>query len=132
MIGVDTNVLVRLFVRDNTEQMRAAADFLSARTADDPAFVSAVVIAELTWVLGKSYDYSVASIHETLDWLFDSENVAVERSELLEGAISSAKKAGADISDAIIAALANDAGATKTVTFDKPAAKRIPGMDLLA
>ncbi|RYE57018.1 MAG: PIN domain-containing protein [Hyphomicrobiales bacterium] len=132
MIGVDTNILVRLFVRDHAEQTEAAATFLSARSESDPAFVSAVVLAELAWVLDKSYGYSTASIHGALEWLFDSENVAVERSDLMEDAIASAQETGADISDSIIAAIANDAGAAKTVTFDKRAAKRIPGMELLA
>jgi predicted nucleic-acid-binding protein len=132
MIGIDTNVLVRLLVRDHSEQMNAASVFMSARTAEDPVFVSSVVVSELTWVLERSYGFSDEAIHGALELLFDSENVVVERSDLLEYAIGAAKEARGDISDAIIAALAKDAGASKTVTFDKPAAKRIAGMELLA
>lgn len=132
MIGVDTNVLVRLLVRDNAAQLDAAVRFLAKRSPDDPAFVSSVVVAEFAWVLDKSYGYSSEAIHNAMDWLFDSENIVVERSDLIEDAVLGAREAKADISDAVIAALAEDAGASKTVTFDRPAAKRIPGMDLLA
>jgi predicted nucleic-acid-binding protein len=132
MIGVDTNVLVRLFVRDNEKQMNAARDLIAERTAEDPAFVSSVVLAELAWVLDKSYGYSDQAIHEAFEWLFDSENIAIERSELMEIALLTARETKADISDAIIVALATDAHSTKVMTFDKTAAKRIPGMELLA
>jgi predicted nucleic-acid-binding protein len=132
MIGVDTNVLVRLLVRDNPAQLDAAARFMAQRSADDPAFVSSVVVAEFAWVLDKSYGYASEAIHGAMDWLFDSENIVVERSDLIENAVLVAREANADISDAIIAALAEDAGASKTATFDRNAAKRIPGMDLLA
>ena len=132
MIGVDTNVLVRVFVRDNIEQTKAALRFLSERSVEDPAFVSSVVIAELAWVLEKTYKYSDATIYQAVEWLFESSNVDVEKEGLLQQAIASAKLAKADISDSVIAAIANEAGAPHTVTFDRPAAKRIPGMELLA
>jgi len=131
MKGIDTNILVRFFVRDNPAQTAAAIRYLSERTEDDPAFVSAVVMCELTWVLEKSYGYADAAIHAALASLFESSNVVVERTELIEQAVTTARDIKADISDSIIAALAADAGATKTVTFDKPAATRIPGMELL-
>lgn len=131
MIGVDTNVIVRLFVKDNAQQTAAAVRFFSARTADDPAFVSAVVLTELVWALERTYRYAAASILEALFSLFESTNIAVEREGLMRAAISLAAERNADISDSIIAALAADAGASSTVTFDQPAAKRIPGMELL-
>jgi predicted nucleic-acid-binding protein len=132
MIGVDTNVLVRLLVRDNAVQLDAATRFMAQRSSDDPAFVSSVVVAELAWVLDKSYGYAPEAIHTAMDWLFESQNIVVERSALVEDAVHVAREGKADISDAIIAALSEDAGAAKTVTFDKPAAKRVPGMELLA
>lgn len=132
MIGIDTNVLVRLLVRDNEVQTRAAVAFMSQRSADDPAFVSALVVAELVWVLSKTYGYADAAIHQALEGLFESANLVIEDDEVVQRAVSEAKKSRADISDCIIAARAIHAGAEKTMTFDKPAAKRVPGMDLLS
>ena len=131
MIGVDSNVLVRLFTSDDQEQSAAAARYLSERTESDPAFVSVVVICEMVWVLQKSYRYAEAKVHEALNSLFESANVVIENAELIDWAITKALEQKADIADCIIAALAADAGATKTVTFDKTAAKRIPAMELL-
>jgi len=132
MIGVDTNVLVRVAVRDDTAETKAAQDFLAARSSEDPAFVSTVVIAELAWVLDRSYGFSHAAVHDVLEWVLESSNIFIERAELVDRAVAHARETRAGVADCIIAALAADAGAAKTVTFDKTAAKRVPAMELLA
>lgn len=131
MIGVDTNVLVRIFAEDEDKQRKAAQSFMRQRSTEDPAFVSAVVVAEVTWVLDRTYGFSMASIRDALEWLFESTNIVVEQHDLVRVAVNLAADSNADISDSIIAALAAHAGASKTVTFDRPAASRIPGMELL-
>lgn len=132
MIGVDTNVLVRLFVEDDKRQTERALRFMKKRSGEDPAFVSSVVLAELYWVLDRSYGYDDAAIFETFDWLLESSNIVVEREELMMVALAVARKNKADLSDSIIAAIAAQEGALHTVTFDLPAAQRIPGMELLS
>ncbi|MEO8683807.1 MAG: type II toxin-antitoxin system VapC family toxin [Devosia sp.] len=132
MIGVDTNVLVRFFVQDDTGQAEIAQKFLSQRTASDPAFLSAVVVVELVWALKENYDCDRHQIHAVLALLANSANVSIEREDLIKAAIASAQAANADIADSIIAVLARDAGCAATMTFDKIAAKRIAGMELLA
>lgn len=131
MIGVDTNVLVRLFVQDNPQQTAAAVRFLASRSANDPAFVSAVVLAELVWALDRTYKYADAAIHDALASLFESVNIVIEREALMLTSVKLAREHKADISDSIIAAIAMDGGSSKTMTFDQPAAKRVPGMELL-
>lgn len=132
MIGVDTNVLVRFFVQDDANQTDKAQKFLRQRTVTDPAFVSAVVMVELVWALQQGYAYDRHQVHAALALLANSANVSIEREGLIKAAIAKAHAANADISDSIIAALALDFGCEATVTFDRNAAKRIPGMELLA
>ncbi len=132
MVGVDTNVLMRIFVEDDPEQRATALAFMRARSDADPAFISAVVLAEVSWALTRIYNFSNAIARDTLDWLFESTNVVVEAGDLMRSAVAFAADNGADIADCIIVAIAENAGAEKTVTFDKTAAKRIPGMELLA
>lgn len=50
MRAVDTNVLVRLVVRDDDEQAAAAEEFVAAG-----AWVSHLVLAETLWVLTSVY-----------------------------------------------------------------------------
>ncbi len=131
MIGVDSNVLVRFFVNDDPRQSTLAKRFMDERTVDDPAFISVVVLVELVWALEQIYDYERTQIHLALSVLLGSGNIAIEREDVTKEAIGHAGAANADIADCIIAALARVADARATVTFDREAARRIPGMELL-
>lgn len=131
MIGVDTNVLARLIVEDDATQLEQARRFFVARSPLSPAVVSLVVIAELAWVLRNPYAYGLEQIIDVVEALLASDDFTVERRRLVEVAVAEAREKRADIADCLIAAVAADLGATTTVTFDKKAAKRIPGMELL-
>lgn len=131
MIGVDTNVLARLFLEDDEKQTRVAQKFFAQRSAEDPAFVSVVVLVEFVWLLTSRYKYPVEAVYRVLGVIFVSANVQIEREEVVKAAVYLAERTGADISDAIIAAVAEDHDCRTTVTFDRNAAKRMPGMELL-
>lgn len=131
MIGVDTNVLVRVFVPDVPAQTARALDFFNDRTVDDPAYVSSVALIELVWVLKRAYGFPSLSIHTALNSLFESANISIERFELVRDAVAVAKAKNADIADCVISAIAREAGCVVTITFDVSASRRVPGMELL-
>lgn len=133
MIGVDTNIVLRLFVPDDEAQHRRSIAFFSARSAEDPAYVNLIVIAELAWLLQRRYGYAADKIFEVLRVLIDSINIAVERRDLVEAAIlagSSARKVS--VADLLIAQINKQDGCRSTATYDALAAQRIPEMELLA
>ena len=132
MIGVDTNVLARLFVNDVQSQHQAALRFFGHRSTDDPAYVSLVVVVEFVWLLKTQYEYSMDSIRLALTSLLDSPDIHVQNRELVVEAIEQSSQPKVDLVDVLIAGLALRSGCSTTVTFDKIAAKRIAGMDLLA
>jgi predicted nucleic-acid-binding protein len=131
MIGVDTNVLVRFFVRDDMRQGASAERFMNERTTDDPAFVSVVAIVELAWALEQIYQYQRQQIVSAVALLLGSGNVVVEDEELVKAAIAEVSAVNITVVDCLIARIALEAGATSTVTFDRDAARRVPGMELL-
>lgn len=56
MIALDTTVLVRFLVEDDAPQAeRAKALLQRAIDAEDPCYVSDVVLCELVWVLERTY-----------------------------------------------------------------------------
>ena len=131
MIGVDTNVLAPLFVTDNPPQHAAARRFFAQRSPNDPAFVSAVVQAEFVWLLERTLHFPANRIVAALQGILSTADFAVEHRDLLEAALQSWAKGPLDLADFLIAGVAQQAGCEVTVTFDKPAAKRVPGMSLL-
>ncbi|RJG43700.1 type II toxin-antitoxin system VapC family toxin [Mesorhizobium sp. DCY119] len=132
VIGVDTNVLLRILVRDEPEQTRNALEFIENRTSDDPAFVSLIVVAELVWALRQRYDYPMKDIRRLLSAMLEAREFIFEEEALLVDLFNSAESGRGDVADHLIAYSATRAGCTHTVTFDQRAAKAIPSMELLA
>lgn len=130
MIGVDTNVLVRFLTADDPRQHRTALAFFSARTPADPAYVSAVTLAETVWLLRRRYGLTPEEILESLTMIIDSDDFVVEGREAIESVRSGTGKP-AQLTDFVIARTGQKAGCTRTVTFDRLAAKAVPDMELL-
>ena len=53
MIGIDTNVIVRLLLRDDEAMFQRAAALIGRTSPDDPLLVNVVVVAESLWVLER-------------------------------------------------------------------------------
>ena len=73
MIALDTNVLVRYLVRDDTEQAEAACSLLESLTADRPGYICREVTVELAWVLERAYGYTRDQIATVLEELVATE-----------------------------------------------------------
>jgi len=131
VIAVDTNVLARLFVTDNPRQHATAVEFFAARSGDDPAFVSLVVQAELVWLLTQMLKFPYERVREVLAAMLSSADFVVEQSDLLEQTLELMAARKADLADFLIAGMARRVGCRTTVTFDKAAARHVPGMELL-
>lgn len=132
MIGVDTNVLLRLYVADDAPQHKAAVAFFLGRTASDPAYVRLVVFVEFVWSLRRTYGYSNADVVALVSQLLQTTDIHLERGDVVARALMEAERCRAGLVDTLVA-LANLAdGCSATVTFDKTAARRIPSMELLS
>jgi len=132
MIGIDTNVLLRFLVHDDPKQGEKARQFMTERTAEDPAYVSAVVLAEVIWFLRQRLNYSKSEIVDMLRLLIASSEMVIEHTEELELLLADPKAAAGDVADYLAAWSASRVGCSKVVTFDRKAAQAIAGMELLA
>lgn len=132
MIGVDTNLLVRLFVDDGSRERQKALTFFESRAAQEVVFVSVVVLVELVWVLSSRYRFTREQALTALDALLANAGFLVEEEDLVLAAINQCRTTNSGVADNLIAALGRRAGCVSTFTFDKDAAKRVPGMELLA
>jgi predicted nucleic-acid-binding protein len=126
MIGVDTNLLLRLILDDDPKQSPVVERIL-AEAEDGGIFVSLIVVAELAWVPKRGYRETPDQILEIVGSLLDAREFSVERAELVRGALDDARSARCGVADALIARINSDAGAALTLTFDLKA-KRLPTM----
>lgn len=132
-IAIDTNVLVRLLVRDDEAQHAAAQRLVDeAAAAEEPVLIVLGVLLETEWVLRSRYKLDKASIAGALTALLESIDVEVEHPPTVEEALYVwAQHASADFADCLHAARAAHLGRRRFLTFDAGAA-RLPGAELLA
>ena len=130
MIGVDTNVLVRYVMQDDPAQARTATRFLGNLTSHEPGHISAVVLAEMSWVLKSTYGATRAELANAIENLLATDALVVEHADCAYRALAALQTAGANFADSFVAAIDLKAGCAETVTFDKDAARRA-GMRLL-
>jgi len=131
MIGLDTNVLVRLLTRDDPNQGRLAQHFIDRHSSsEDPAFINRVVVVELVWVLESYSDYSRSQIADAVESLLSTANFRVEDQSAFRSAVK-AYREGADFADALIATINDWRGCSATATFDADARKKLPNFTLI-
>ena len=102
MIGLDTNVLARYYVRDESDpeagKQRSAAK--SLMESGSPLMVCKTVILELEWVMRGYYEFSPADICKALNHLLSLPHVTIEERESVRQALSHVD-AGLEFADAI-------------------------------
>ncbi len=124
MIGLDSNVLLRAVLNDDTVWSAAANKFIDTEcTPNRPGFLNVVVLAEIVWVLRRLPDYDRAKLATFVEGLLEADNLVVDRSQSVERALAAFKSGSAGFADYLIAELNAEAGATPTVTIDKHATR---------
>lgn len=116
MRGVDTNVLVRLFARDDAEQEQRARRWF----AQGPVFVSRTVLLETEWVLRRLLGFDRAAIAAALMDVVRAPGAVIERASDVAWALERFRQ-GADFADMLH--LAGAQGCTEFATFDRDLAR---------
>jgi predicted nucleic-acid-binding protein len=130
MIGLDTNILVRYFIKDDPEQTRVAVNLIYSLSLTEPGWVGVAIFMELDWVLNNVFKLKKDRVVEIFNTLLISRELVVENAETVREALYLYHSRNTDFSDCLIAASARAAGCSRTVTFDRIAA-RDAGMELL-
>lgn len=127
MLGLDTNVLVRLLIRDDAAQLKRAEKLVRRECiASDPGWVSVIVLCELVWVLEVAYAYKRSDIQSVVEHLLKTPIFRVEDEVVVSKALKSWAGCNCDLADMLIAERNLIEGCKTTYTFDRKAAKQ-PG-----
>jgi predicted nucleic-acid-binding protein len=124
MIGLDTNILVRLLVRDDPDQTEQARRFIDSRcTPESPGFINCVVLAELVWVLDSVYRFPRQQVAAAIESLLMGRDRIVEYHDDVQGALAEYRSSNIDFIDAVIGRINLARGCEATATFDRKAAR---------
>ena len=116
MLAIDANVIVRLLVRHDDEQLRRAKSLLA--TSD--VFVANTVMLECEWVLRSAYGFDAASFVKGFRGFAGLANVSLEDPQLAVAALEWHEQ-GMDFADAMH--LGRAEGCEAFVSFDNGLAK---------
>ena len=130
MIGLDTNILVRYFIQDDPVQTHLAVNLIDSLSPTEPGWIGAAVFMELDWVLNNVLKVKKDRVVEIFDTLLASQELVVENAKTVREALQLYRTRNTDFSDCLIASAAKAAGCSRTVTFDRIAA-RDAGMELV-
>jgi len=120
VIAFDTNVLVRLLVRDEPEQFAAATAILErAVEAGDACYLCDTVLCETEWVLTTVYDASRADVLAAFHEITSDGRFALEGPDEISQALAAYERGKAQLSDYLIGERSRARGARTTYTFDR-------------
>lgn len=132
VIGIDTNIVVRLLLRDHEAMFAKAVALVSRVSADDPLVVNAIVVAESLWVLERRAGVERTQARNALAGLLESDQMLVHEANPFRGWADTLSSSHRDYSDIVIAQINREIGCDFTYTLDAVAAARVPGMEFLA
>ncbi len=115
MRALDTNLLVRLIVRDDASQVEAAETFVSGG-----AWVSHLVLAETIWVLDAVHGRSTPQLAAAIEMMLNHEHLSIQDSDVVARALEQFRaqpKVG--FSDCLVLEIARKAGHLPLGTFDR-------------
>lgn len=119
MLAIDTNVLIRLLVRDDAKQAKLADQFVVKG-----AWVSHLVLAETLWVLNSVFKLSAAQLIEALSLLLVHESLVLQDADTVSAALAHFQsKPALGFSDCLVLEIARKAGHVPLGTFDKALSK---------
>jgi predicted nucleic-acid-binding protein len=132
MVGLDTNVLLRYLVQDDPAQSARATEIIERRlTKVNPGFISLVSILELVWVLGSLYKRTRQEIAQHIEMILAADALEVQNEQEVYEALVALRKGTGTFEDALIGSIGIWRGCSATLTFDRNAAKRLNGFQLI-
>jgi predicted nucleic-acid-binding protein len=111
MRAVDTNLIVRIFAEDDSEQ----ADIAESVLAADSVFLPKTVMLEFEWVMRSVYRKRAAAIAAAIERMLETANVQVEDQPAVTRAVAWFRQ-GMDFADALH--LASSGHTDAFATFD--------------
>ena len=123
MIGIDTNVLLRLLIRDDEAQFQRIVAEITAGAWADGVMVNPVVLVEAVWVLTMKMGRPKSEAIAFIESLLATDGLTVQHESAVVRALSNWHAAKCGFADCLVVELNVEAGARTTLSFDEDALK---------
>jgi len=131
MIGIDTNILLRLWLDDDPAQNKRIDALLAAHgNMPGSLFVTDVVLAEAVWTLKSAFEQDKNAQSLAVRSLLDETAFAFEDREAVAAALSLFEQGSCGFADCLVVAKHARHGCEFTATFDR-GMRKLPGVRVL-
>jgi predicted nucleic-acid-binding protein len=131
MIGLDTNVVLRLLLTDDSAQKTRVVKLVErAKTSGVKIFITLAVVLETEWVLRSSGKMTKPQVLSIFNLLLDSFDIEIDNAKVLEHAVHIYEAAAADFAECLFLAQYQHMGCSTMLTFDAKAA-RMDGVEMV-
>lgn len=131
MIGIDTNILLRLWLDDDPAQGKRIDALLSEHGGEPGAlFVTDVVLVEAIWTLRSAFDQDKAAQLVAVRSLLEESSFAFEDREAVARAVVLFDQATCGFADCLVVARHARQGCEFTATFDR-GMRKLPGVKVI-
>lgn len=120
MIFLDANIFLRFYLRDDEAKAERCKELIRAvASGKERAMTSTMVIAEIVWVLERTYRRPRREVADFVMSLLALPHLVLTERGLVKAAIASYVAQGVDFIDAYNAALMAAKGVTIIYTYDR-------------
>ena len=131
MIGIDTNILLRLWLNDDPGQNKRIDALLAAHGGmPGSLLVTDVVLAEAVWTLKSAFDQDKPAQLLAVRSLLDETAFAFEDREAVAAALGLFEAGSCGFADCLVVAKHARQGCDFTATFDR-GMRKLPGVKVL-
>ena len=132
MIGLDTNVVLRLLLNDDPEQrLHVVRAIQQTRRLAITVTITLAVVLEMEWVLRSIAKMTKPQVLSFFDLLLEAHDIEIDNEKVLEQALHLYANAACDFAECLFLAQYQRMGCQTMVTFDAKAA-RMAGVQLVA
>jgi predicted nucleic-acid-binding protein len=123
VIGLDTNIILRLFDVTEAKQSAAVERLFGSTEADGAFLLNPIVLSEFAWTLQRTYKKPRGVVADHIERLLQSPECIVPFLDEAVDALRRYRHGSSSFADYFLAAINRSLGCGTTLTFDRDAAE---------
>ncbi|MBI3398523.1 MAG: PIN domain-containing protein [Deltaproteobacteria bacterium] len=128
---IDTNVLLRLLIKDDDVKRKACERLLEkAQTKDVTLYVLPVAILEIVWVLEKYYKLDKKTVRDLAEAILNTAELKIEMEEVFRNALAVYEEKNIKFADAVMGHWGKEKDISTVYTYDTKDFKKIEGLEV--
>ena len=129
---VDTNIFLRLLVKDDETKVKACVNLIKdSKQNDFTLYVLPVTVLEIVWVLEKVYKYEKKAVRELTEAILNTPELKCEMEGVFRQALIAYETSNVKFADAVMGYWGLERGVSTVFTYDENDFKRIKGLEVL-